>query len=95
MNSQGEPLWAFAPVEVWENDLRTPADRYRGSEMDRGQPARAVADLLRNRQGLANNSLWDDLAALFLMRPELFAVRGAMSSPAFLRQPFGPTYRQP
>ncbi|MBL6459523.1 nucleoside hydrolase [Belnapia sp. T6] len=81
VNAEGEPLWAFAPVESWENELRELADRYQKGEVDRGQPARAVAGLLRNRQGLANNSLWDDLAALFLIRPELFAVRGGHVEP--------------
>ena len=51
-------------------DGRTPG-------LNRGSVAREVAKLLRsNPASLAQTSLWDDLAALYLMRPDLSAVRG-------------------
>lgn len=64
-------IYAFRPTEDWYQNLDAA-----------GGMARVAADVLRaNPNGWANTSLWDDLAALYLMRPELFSIRGGHFEP--------------
>ena len=47
-----------------------------------GGMARVVADIIRaNPKGLEGTSLWDDLAALYLLEPSLFVARGGHWEP--------------
>lgn len=65
IDQMGRPRYAFSPSESWIKVLR-----------DSGGLAPVVADILASDpKGWAETSLWDDLAALFMLRPQLFAVR--------------------
>jgi len=71
VDARGEPLYAFRPVEGWLQEL----DRAGGM-------ARVVAAVLRaNPEGWKEMSLWDDLAALFLLRRDIFVLRGGHFEP--------------
>jgi hypothetical protein len=67
----GRKLFAFAPTLAWAEELAN------------GQgPARNVAKmLLKNPESWSRTSLWDDLAALYLLRPDVFGVRGGHLEP--------------
>lgn len=67
----GQRVFAFVPNNVWVNELRT-----------KGGVSAVIADILRaNPDGWAKTSLWDDLTALFVLRPEVFVVRGGHLEP--------------
>jgi hypothetical protein len=71
IDAKGDKLWAFAPLASWAEDLK-----------GMGGMAALVGKMLnKNHLGWARSSLWDDLAALYLLRPELFAVRGGHFEP--------------
>ena len=47
-----------------------------------------MADVLKaNLDSWRQTSLWDDLAALFLLRPEIFGKRGGHFEPALQQHP--------
>lgn len=84
VDEHGNRLYAFRPIPSWADDLELAAEKAeeKPSSDYRGRVARGVAKLLRsNPSALKQTSLWDDLAALYLMRPELFAVRGGHVEP--------------
>jgi hypothetical protein len=71
IDARGEPLYAFRPTEAWLEEL----DRAGGM-------ARVIADMLRaNPEGWEQTSLWDDLAALYLLRRDIFVFRGGHLEP--------------
>jgi inosine-uridine nucleoside N-ribohydrolase len=71
IDAQGKPLYAFRPVEAWSRDLE-----------QAGGMAQTVAEVLSaNPSGWEQTSLWDDLAALYLLRPDIFVVRGGHLEP--------------
>lgn len=71
VDARGEPLYAFRPVEGWLQELERA-----------GGMARVVAEVLRaNPEGWKETSLWDDLAALYLLRSDIFVLRGGHFEP--------------
>jgi hypothetical protein len=71
IDAQGRPLYAFRPTAAWSQDLA-----------QAGAMARIVGEMLRaNPTGWEETSLWDDLAALYLLRSNLFVARGGHFEP--------------
>jgi len=71
VDGSGKRLFAFRPTDQWIHDLQ-----------GAGKAAGAVAEVLNaNRDSWQQTSLWDDLAALFLLRPEIFGRRGGHFEP--------------
>ena len=71
IDARDKPLYAFRPVEAWTKDLERA-----------GGMARVVAEVLSaNLEALKETSLWDDLAALYLLQPNIFGVRGGHLEP--------------
>jgi hypothetical protein len=71
IDAQGKRVYAFRPTAEWAQELE-----------QAGGMARVVGEMLRaNPRGWERTSLWDDLAALYLLRPELFVVRGGHFEP--------------
>ena len=69
--ADGERIYPFSPTLEWANDLR-----------QAGRGARVISEILLNDpNGWKATSLWDDLAALYLLRPELFGRRGGHWEP--------------
>jgi inosine-uridine nucleoside N-ribohydrolase len=84
VDAQGRRVYAFSPVPSWADELDRVAElaEEQTPGRNRGRVAREIAKLLRsNPAALGETSLWDDLAALYLMRPNLFAVRGGHVEP--------------
>ena len=80
----GKRVYAFSPVPSWADELERAAEQTdeQAATRNRGRVAREVAKLIRsNSTALAETSLWNDLAALYLMRPDIFAVRGGHVEP--------------
>ena len=72
VDESGARIFAFRPVPEWAVAL---------GQVD-GQAARFIAEMLRAHPGgWERTSLWDDLAALYLLRPEVFASRGGHQEP--------------
>ena len=71
VDSSGKRVFAFSPSADWAEELS-----------GRGGAAAVIAAMLRaNPAAWAKTSLWDDLTALFLLRPEVFAARGGHQEP--------------
>ena len=71
VDEEGQRRYAFAPTLAWADAL---------AEAEGLAPD--LARLLRkNPDGWARTSLWDDLAALYLLRPDVFEVRGGHLEP--------------
>lgn len=72
VDRSGKRQYAFAPREDWLESL-----------LKAGGRAKVIADILKNNVNSWKNktSLWDDLAALYIIRPELFGVRGGHLEP--------------
>ncbi|MFC7473952.1 hypothetical protein ACFQS7_06285 [Dankookia sp. GCM10030260] len=71
VDSDGRRQFAFAPTAEWAATLA-----------EGGHVARGVARMLqKNPDGWARTSLWDDLAALYLLRPDAFGQRGGHLEP--------------
>ena len=78
--------WSIATALVLE---ALPLAKITVGELQGGaRPARVVADVLKaNLDSWRQTSLWDDLAALFLLRPEIFGKRGGHFEPALQQHP--------
>jgi inosine-uridine nucleoside N-ribohydrolase len=73
---RGDRQFVFSPSISWAGDLERA-----------GGIAKVVADMLRaNAKGFEKTSLWDDLAALFILRPVVFGVRGGHLEPCISAQ---------
>ncbi|TDH58457.1 hypothetical protein E2C06_32565 [Dankookia rubra] len=71
VDAEGNRLFAFRPVAAWAEGLAA------GQRM-----APVIGGMLQaNPDGWARTSLWDDLAALYLLRPDVFAARGGHLEP--------------
>jgi hypothetical protein len=71
VDETGKRIFAFSPTIEWANNL-----------LQAGGTAAVVGNILRtNPEGWSHTSLWDDLAALYLLRPELFVRRGGHFEP--------------
>ncbi len=71
VDEKGTKLFAFRPVAAWSEALQ-----------HEGGMASVMADVLKaNPSGLDRTSLWDDLAALYLLRPDVFVQRGGHYEP--------------
>jgi hypothetical protein len=71
IDKQGNSIYAFSPIPSWAEDL------HRGGGM-----AQVISEVMSaNPAGLDNTSLWDDLAALYLLQPNLFVARGGHFEP--------------
>ena len=72
VDEHGTKLYAFRPDANWIPAL----------EHAKGKMAQAIAAMLRAYpEGWERTSLWDDLAALYLLRPDVFAARGGHMEP--------------
>ncbi len=72
VDENGTRLYAFRPDSNWITAL----------EQTKGGFAPIVAAMLRaHPEGWEHTSLWDDLAALYLLRQEIFAARGGHMEP--------------
>ena len=72
VDDTGKRVYPFAPTQEWAADLQKA-----------GNAAAVISEiLLKNPDGWKNTSLWDDLAALYLLRPELFTKQGGHWEPA-------------
>jgi hypothetical protein len=83
VDAHGKRIYAFSPVPSWAQELEHAADEAESNTLSSaGRVAREVAKLLQSNPGaLEKTSLWDDLAALYMMQPELFAIRGGHVEP--------------
>lgn len=71
IDESGQRKFAFAPNVAWLESLRNGGGR-----------ARVIAEILQNKvESWDKTSLWDDLTALYILRPELFGVRGGHLEP--------------
>lgn len=71
VDADGKRIYPFSPTLAWTADLQKA-----------GNGAAVVSEiLLKDPNGWKNTSLWDDLAALYLLRPELFDRRGGHWEP--------------
>jgi inosine-uridine nucleoside N-ribohydrolase len=71
VDDMGQRLYAFRPTPAWTETL----SKAKGLAPD-------VAEMLQaNPDGWARTALWDDLAALYLLRPDVFGVRGGHFEP--------------
>jgi hypothetical protein len=71
IDAEARPLFAFRPTREWSDALH-----------QAGGMARVVAEMLRaNPEGWQATSLWDDLAALYLLRRDVFVARGGHLEP--------------
>jgi hypothetical protein len=71
IDPNGAPVYPFRPTWEWAEKLH-----------EAGGRAKAVSDILmKDQAGWAKTALWDDLAALFLLRPDLFGARGGHWEP--------------
>jgi hypothetical protein len=71
VDGEGKRLYAFSPTDKWVATLDTA-----------GGPAKVIAEILqKNPSGWRQTSLWDDLTALYVLRSELFMVRGGHHEP--------------
>ena len=71
VDDQGVRLYAFRPDGTWADALA-----------EKPGMAPVIAAMLRaNPEGWKKTSLWDDLAALYLLRPDVFAPRGGHIEP--------------
>jgi hypothetical protein len=71
VGSDGMPIYAFSPTSEWVTELRKA-----------GGSAEVVSQILTaNPSGWANTSLWDDLVALYLLRPDIFVHVGGHWEP--------------
>ena len=71
VKSDGSPAYPFSPTIGWLDELKKS-----------GGAAAVFSDVLANQPNSWNDtSLWDELAALYLLRPELFASRGGHWEP--------------
>jgi inosine-uridine nucleoside N-ribohydrolase len=71
IDRDGRPLYAFRPTEQWAATLNAG-----------GGAARVIGEMLqKNPLGWEQTSLWDDLTALYILRPELFMIRGGHREP--------------
>lgn len=71
VDADGVKLYAFSPTEDWARQLSNGT----------GMAAFIGRMLLENPAGWARTSLWDDLAALYLLRPDVFVARGGHMEP--------------
>jgi inosine-uridine nucleoside N-ribohydrolase len=71
VDDMGQRLYAFRPTLDWADALA----KAKGL-------APEVAEMLqKNHDGWVRTALWDDLAALYLLRPDVFGVRGGHLEP--------------
>lgn len=71
VDGAGRRVYPFAPTLEWATELQKA-----------GKGAAVISEiLLKDPNGWKNTSLWDDLAALYLLRPEIFASRGGHWEP--------------
>lgn len=71
IDKDGKPLYAFRPTARWAATLAAS-----------GGPAEVIGEMLKkNPNGWEQTSLWDDLTALYILRPELFMTRGGHREP--------------
>jgi hypothetical protein len=71
VDGSGKRVFAFRPTEQWIHDLQ-----------GAGKAAHSVAEVLNEYPySWHQTSLWDDLAALFLLRPDIFGRRGGHFEP--------------
>jgi Inosine-uridine preferring nucleoside hydrolase len=71
VDDNGRQLYAFRPVPEWIEALA-----------QEKHMAPVIAAMLRaHPEGWEKTSLWDDLAALYLLRPDVFAARGGHQEP--------------
>jgi hypothetical protein len=76
IDQSGHRKFAFAPNRAWLESLR-----------DAGGRARVIAEMLQNKvESWEKTSLWDDLTALYILRPEIFGVRGGHLEPCIPAQ---------
>jgi Inosine-uridine preferring nucleoside hydrolase len=76
IDGSGRHVFAFAPDMAWIESLRNAGGR-----------AKVIAEILQsNVWSWRKTSLWDDLAALYIRRPELFGVRGGHLEPCIPAQ---------
>ncbi len=76
VDESGRRKFAFAPNVAWLEDLRHAGGR-----------AGVIADILKNKaNSWEKTSLWDDLTALYILRPEVFGVRGGHLEPCIPAQ---------
>jgi Inosine-uridine preferring nucleoside hydrolase len=71
VDAEGAKVHPFRPTLEWAGQLH-----------EAGGAAAAVSEILvKNPASWSGTSLWDDLAALYLLRPDLFAPRGGHLEP--------------
>jgi hypothetical protein len=71
IDAMGNPVYRYSPTPAWAADLQK-----------LGNGAAVVSEiLLKNPDRWKDTSLWDDLTALYLLRPELFGNRGGHWEP--------------
>lgn len=76
MDEKGIRKFAYVPSASWARQLE-----------QAGGLALTIAAMLRaNPSGLEKTSLWDDLAALYILRPDIFGVRGGHLEPCVTAQ---------
>jgi Inosine-uridine preferring nucleoside hydrolase len=76
VDGSGKRVFAFAPDVAWLESLR-----------DAGGRAKVIAEILQNQmESWKKTSLWDDLTALYILRPDLFGVRGGHLEPCIPSQ---------
>jgi hypothetical protein len=77
IDKSGKRQFAFAPREDWLDELRAAGGR-----------TKVIADILQSNvdSWKDKTSLWDDLAALYILRPEIFGVRGGHLEPCIPAQ---------
>ena len=67
----GQRQFFFSPTEAWANELR-----------QAGGMASLIGEMLeKDLTAWQKTSLWDDLAALYIVRPQMFGVRGGHLEP--------------
>ena len=71
IDDSGRRVFAFAPTKEWAGDLQLA-----------GGAAAVIGEILKANPNIwQRTSLWDDLVALYPLRPELFARRGGHLEP--------------
>lgn len=71
VDQTGKRIFAFSPTNKWADDL-----------LQADGAAAVIGEILKaNPDNWSRTSLWDDLAALYLLRPEVFVRRGGHFEP--------------